>query len=388
MKKLLNRLFVTCGLLLAFATVGRAEESHRGFYEADLASGGKAIFFVQGNQALSVYLFQVASSTASFAGGTIAADGTFSVTTSSGVVVSGALRGDDDSGGFDDDLVSATVGGQAVTASRISAFGPSDDIPGRFVGTARSADGSSLDLKLVVDSQNRIFLIAVDGASVLGGFGTVSVVSTSSKAQHGDDDPPGDDRGHGADDDIQQDLNEDNHDLESSATFSLTLLSGEHVTGSLTFGHDSLFGDFTLAGVSYSFFSSRESSGNKLANISTRGFVSTGQGQLIGGFIVIGGPKMVVIRALGPSLASQGVSPVLANPVLTLLDGNTVVASNDDWQSASNSDDIVATTIPPENPNEATILVRLEPGAYTAVVAGANDTTGIALIEVYGLDHD
>jgi hypothetical protein len=143
-----------------------------------------------------------------------------------------------------------------------------------------------------------------------------------------------------------------------------------------------------LAGVTYFFRAPQESSENHLANISTRGFVSTGQGQLIGGFIVTGGPKLVLIRALGPSLASQGVTPVLQNPVLKLMSGATELRSNDDWQSESNSDDIISTTIPPVNPNESSILVRLEPGAYTAVVTGANDTTGIALIEVYEIDHD
>ena len=104
---------------------------------------------------------------------------------------------------------------------------------------------------------------------------------------------------------------------------------------------------FPLAGVTYFFRAPQESSENHLANISTRGFVNTGQGQLIGGFIVTGGPKLVLIRALGPSLASQGVTPALQNPVLKLMSGATELRSNDDWQSESNSDDIIATTIPP-----------------------------------------
>jgi hypothetical protein len=147
-------------------------------------------------------------------------------------------------------------------------------------------------------------------------------------------------------------------------------------------------GDFTLNGVTYFFRAPSESSQNHLANISTRGFINTGQGQLIGGFIITGGPKLVLVRALGPSLAAQGVSPVLQNPVLKLMSGSTELRSNDDWQSESNSDDIISTTIPPQDSHEASILVRLEPGAYTAVVTGANDTTGIALIEVYEIDHD
>jgi len=241
----------------------------------------------------------------------------------------------------------------------------------------------------VVDSQNRIFFIAEDGTTVRGGFGAV-MRTPAAKAlktdKGGNDDPPGDDHGQDADDlaDFNEDLNDDHPD----STFSLTFLSGEAVTGSLTYGHGAQLGTFTLSGVTYEFRAPRESSENHLANISTRGFVNTGQGQLIGGFIITGGPKLVLVRALGPSLASQGVTPVLANPVLTLLSGATELRSNDDWQSESNSDDIIATGIPPTDPGEASILVRLEPGAYTAVVTGANNSTGIALIEVFEVDHD
>jgi hypothetical protein len=233
----------------------------------------------------------------------------------------------------------------------------------------------------------------VDGSTVLGGFGTVTLTSNTTTKQsnlainkNGDDDPPGDD--HGQDDDNLQDFNEDLNDDLLNATFALTFLTGESVTGNLTFGHGAQLGDFTLNGVTYFFRAPQESSENHLANISTRGFVSTGQGQLIGGFIITGGPKLVLVRALGPSLAAQGVSPVLENPVLKLMSGSTELRSNDDWQSESNSDDIISTTIPPQDSREASILVRLEPGAYTAVVTGANDTTGIALIEVYEIDHD
>lgn len=383
------------GLLLAFAAPGRAEESHRGFFEADLASGGKAVFFLQGNHAISIYVFNVASSTVSFAGGDVADDGTFSIISSDGATISGSLKDDDDSKS-DDDFVTATVAGQAVTAARTPTFGPSDDIPGRFTGTARAADGSSFDVKLVIDSQNRIFFIAADGSNVLGGFGAVTLTAGAAalKApatdEQGDDDPPGDDRGddHGQDADDLEDFNEDLNDDHPNASFSLTLLSGESLTGTLTYGHGAQLGDFTLAGTTYFFRAPQESSENHLANISTRGFVQTGQGQLIGGFIITGGPKLVLVRALGPSLAAQGVSPVLANPVLKLMSGATELRSNDDWQSADNSDDIIQTSIPPTQVNESSILIRLEPGAYTAVVTGANDGTGIALIEVYEMKFD
>ncbi|MBA3833386.1 MAG: hypothetical protein H0X34_16145 [Chthoniobacterales bacterium] len=383
------------GLLLAFAAPGRAEESHRGFFEADLAVGGKAVFFIQGNHALSVYVFNVATSVASFAGGDIADDSSFSVVSSTGATISGSIH-DDDSSKSNDDSITATVAGQTVTASRAPTFGPSDDISGHFTGTASAADGSSFDVKIVIDSQNRIFFIAADGSTVLGGFGLVTLpkkaaaVTAPATDKNGADDPPGHDIGddHGQDADDLEDFNEDLNDDHPNATFSLTLLSGEAVTGTLTYGHGAQLGDFTLGGATYFFRAPQESSENHLVNISARGFVSTGQSQLIGGFIVTGGPKLVLIRALGPSLTSQGVSPVLANPILKLMSGATELRSNDDWQNEPNSDDIVSTTIPPSNANESSILIRLEPGAYTAVVTGANDATGIALIEVYEIDHD
>ncbi|MBA3963320.1 MAG: hypothetical protein H0X40_15665 [Chthoniobacterales bacterium] len=328
MKTKLSQLLLILGGLLAFAAPGRGEESHRGFFEADLAGGGKAVFFIQGNHALSGYVFNAATSVVSFAGGDIADDGSFNVTSNTGATISGSIH-DDDPAKVDDDSVSASVAGQTVTASRVSTFGPSDDIPGRFAGTATSTDGSSFEVKIVIDSQNRIFFIAEDGANVLGGFGTVTLAAKSAAAtapvadKHGADDPPGHDVGddHGQDADDLQDLNEDLNDDQPNATFSLTLLSGEAVTGTLTYGHGAQLGDFTLAGTTYFFRAPQESSENHLGNISTRGFVSTGQGQLIGGFIITGGPKLVLIRALGPSLSSLGVSPVLADPVLKLMSG-------------------------------------------------------------------
>ncbi len=134
MKTTLRQLILFLGLLLAFAASARAEESHRGLFEADLTGGGKAVFFVQGNHALSVYVFDSVSNTASFAGGGIATDDSFSIKTNKDDTISGSIH-DDDPVLFDDDSVAATVAGQTITAARVSTFGPSDDIPGRFAGT-------------------------------------------------------------------------------------------------------------------------------------------------------------------------------------------------------------------------------------------------------------
>jgi hypothetical protein len=376
MKTLLTRFIPFCAALVLLAAPARAEESKRGFYEGNLAGGGKVVFFVQGNRALSGYIFNVAVQQADFGGGTIASNGAFSLVTNGNRTVAGTVT---------KTVVNATINTQPLTASRIGIFGGSDDLGGRFTATAHSA-GGTLDVKFLIDSQGRIFFIGKQGAAVIGGFGTVSILH----AQHGADDPPGHDAGddHGQDPDEAEDHHEDQGEHEVSANFTLTLVTGQSVTGHIFFHHDVLVGDFILNGVTFTFRAPQESSANHLANISTRGFVNTGQGQLISGFIIRGGPKLVIIRALGPSLASRGVSPVLANPKLQLFNGSTLIAQNDNWQSASNMSDIQGTTIPPTNPNESAIVIRLEPGAYTAVVTGADNGTGIALVEVYELDFD
>jgi hypothetical protein len=125
---------------------------------------------------------------------------------------------------------------------------------------------------------------------------------------------------------------------------------------------------------------------SKLANISTRGFVQTGDDVLIGGMIVLGGsPQEVIIRAIGPSLADAGVPEALADPTLELHDSNgSVIALNDNWRS-DQQEEIIATTIPPSNDAEAAIVETLSPGNYTAVVRGANGSIGIGVVEAYAL---
>jgi len=127
--------------------------------------------------------------------------------------------------------------------------------------------------------------------------------------------------------------------------------------------------------------------GPKALNLSTRGTVSTGDNVLINGFIVTGtDPKTVVVRALGPTLNSFGLSG-LADPVLTVFNSShTVIATNDDWQTDVGAAFIVANGLAPGNPAESAILLQnLAPGAYTAVVTGKNSTPGTSLLETYDL---
>jgi hypothetical protein len=134
-------------------------------------------------------------------------------------------------------------------------------------------------------------------------------------------------------------------------------------------------------------------SASLLANISTRGFVQTGDNVMIGGFIIVTQPTRVIIRAIGPSLSQFGVPDALANPQLELHDATSLIAQNDDWQTTQlggiiTSDqvaEIQASGLAPSNPLESAIIATLAPGSYTAIVSGVNSTTGNALVEVYSL---
>ena len=127
---------------------------------------------------------------------------------------------------------------------------------------------------------------------------------------------------------------------------------------------------------------------SKFVNMSTRGSVGTGDNVLICGFIVGDVESAtVVVRAVGPSLASYGVSGVLSDPTLTIYDSTgSVIATNNNWQDDPNAGLVQKNALSPTNPSESAIVLHLPAGAYTAIVRGANGGTGNALVEVYQLD--
>jgi Cysteine-rich secretory protein family len=122
-----------------------------------------------------------------------------------------------------------------------------------------------------------------------------------------------------------------------------------------------------------------------LANISTRAVVGTGTNVLIGGFIVTGTEtKRVIVRGVGPSLSLSG---KMLDPTLELHDAaGAAIAFNDNWGQSANSAAIAASGVAPAHPSEPAILLDLAPGSYTAVLSGANATTGLAVVEIYDLD--
>jgi hypothetical protein len=121
-------------------------------------------------------------------------------------------------------------------------------------------------------------------------------------------------------------------------------------------------------------------------NISTRLRVETGDRIMIGGFIITGDePKTVVIRGIGPSLVNVGLSDLLADPTLDLrASDGALLVQNDNWQDdPEQAGQLTALGLALQNPNESGMVVTLPPGAYTALMAGKNQTTGIGLVEIY-----
>jgi hypothetical protein len=125
-----------------------------------------------------------------------------------------------------------------------------------------------------------------------------------------------------------------------------------------------------------------------LANLSTRVQVGTGNNVAIAGFIIIGdAAKQVVVRGLGPSLATAGVEGALSDPVLELYDASgSLLLGNNDWEDAQ-AQVLRDTNIAPTNNLESAILTTFAPGAYTAVLRGNGNATGIGLVEVYDLQQ-
>lgn len=125
----------------------------------------------------------------------------------------------------------------------------------------------------------------------------------------------------------------------------------------------------------------------RMANISTRLAVGTGQDVAIAGFIINGNsPKGVIVRALGPTLSAFGIAGALDDPMLDLRDGaGNSIAINDNWKSLQQQA-IADSGFAPANDSEAAIISTLAPGNYTAIVSGNSNTTGVSLVEVYELD--
>ena len=140
-------------------------------------------------------------------------------------------------------------------------------------------------------------------------------------------------------------------------------------------------------------------SGSNFANIATRAYSTSGNGVTIGGFVISGDTsKQVLLRAVGPTLTTQGIgqADVLVDPMISLHDarnGNAMIGSNDDWGTNANAMEITAaaarigaTPFDGADSRSSALLVTLNPGVYSFIANGKSATSGIVLVEVYDAD--
>lgn len=321
------------------------EISLRGVYGTTTPSGSLIVFSIEKNTHVQIHFLDIGGQVIGFAEGALT-NGAFSLTLTTGQAIVGMAN---------ENGISFTLAGQPFQASRFSTFGTDSKIAGRYFGVAHGPTGES-QVMFVIDSSKHIIMVQRTGSVLTGGFGTVTAPVAPA----------------------------------TQYTFTLNSVVGSSspITGSFTIVDGVFTGTFQTSAGTFTVNTFKNSLFHRMANISTRGLVGTGQGQLIGGFIITGGPKLVMIRAMGPSLAAAGVSPALANPSLLLYARGTQLAANDNWRTNANVADIVASGIAPNDDLEAALLIRLEPGAYTTVMSGVGGTTGIGLVEVYEIGSD
>ena len=127
---------------------------------------------------------------------------------------------------------------------------------------------------------------------------------------------------------------------------------------------------------------------SRVSNMSTRGDVGSDDSVLIAGVMAGGAtPSQLLLRGIGPSLTAYGVMGTLSDPVLELHNSDgSLIYENDNWRSTQEQD-IINTSVAPTDDRESAILATLPPGAYTAIVRGANNSTGVALVEVYTIEN-
>lgn len=348
-----------CAVALATTETAHAQKSSAGLYKGTVPNNGPVLYFtVEGGFAVQAYAFDATNRRIAVARGAIL-NSAFSLTLTNGAVVTGTFNEESTQAAGTYALNGSTLD---YTAPRVAFRSAGSEVAGIYGGASykdeRPTTGEERGraLFVAIDQNNQLAFVetARSGSSLsfVGGLGTVTP-PTSGGTEY---------------------------------TFEIATPTGSTapITGSFTKEGGKLEGTYTTSAGARDFNVFKVRFAHRLINLSTRGFVNTGAGQLIAGFVVASGPREVVIVARGPSLTNFGVSPALADPKLALMRGQTVIAENDNYATSPK-----AATFPQLNflaalqPAESVISMVLEPGAYTAVVRGVNDTTGIALVEIY-----
>lgn len=257
-----------------------------------------------------------------------------------------ALTGRSINGQISASSISLTYNGVSVSSAKKSAYGPTTAFSGVYAGTVIEPTLGVFAGQIVIFSDGTSLFVSIGNSGVSFGVGSI----------------------------------------DSGGHLSVTTLSGEVVSTTISLKNGIAQGIAQSSyGYQYSYTATRAVP-PRLANISTRGFIGSGEQVLIGGFIVKDGGKTVLVNAKGPSLASQGVANPLQNPRLDLYSGSQIIASNGDWRTNLNASEIAASGAGPTDDREASLQVSLEPGAYTVVVSSEDGSQGIGLVEAFGIE--
>lgn len=337
-------------LVLLLASVASAQQSFRGFYSGSLLIGGNIGFYVNTNNDVTVIVVDPLSNSFGASNSpkitpTGAFTGTYSVTTISGQIANnGSLTGTVAPLGFN------------FTARRAPLTGPTLAYEGFYQGWVFDPNHRLLATSLAVSADGQLYMFIQDGADVVdAGYGTI----------------------------------------DARGIFSVRDSAGRVSSGSIvtTAGGLTWNGRFSKTGIgAYTFVVGRRTAAHKLINIATRGKVEAGAGAMIAGFVVEGGAKTLLLRGVGPGLAQFGVEGTLADPLLTVVKDGETIATNDNWSNVAPTTtlaEIADTTgrvgafALAASSTDAALLLRLEPGRYTAQLSGVNGATGLGLIEVY-----
>jgi hypothetical protein len=256
-----------------------------------------------------------------------------------------AITGRSITGQVSSTTITLNYNGTSVSGAKLSAYGPTRQFAGQwngFVGDPVAGIGYA---QALITSQGQFFVIAALGFNFSEGIGTI----------------------------------------DSSGHFSASLTNGLSISGTFAPFDGVALGNYTLSSGATNSYGVVRAVPSRLENISTRGVVGLGEEVLIGGFVVNEEGKTVFIDAKGPSLAAAGVANPVQATQITLYSGSQLIASNNGWQNNSNVGEIQASGLAPTDARESALQVALEPGAYTAIVSSGDGSTGVGLVEIFGV---
>ncbi len=342
---------------VAVLDASEADSLYSGIYIAGFESGhftlarlgDRGVIFIGYTDAVSAANLGISPRIYYFESPAISSGGDFSLVQGGATVLSGTAEGAGAYGNFATGVSTATFSGALKVGSSDGYSGPTGVIYGSLTGTADS------ELLALVASDATVTFYIRNGANE-----DVSL--------------PG--------------------SLTSEGDFTLGTVRGGTLTGTIDpatgFLSGTLTGSPAAGQLNGAASTPTPAADGFLRNLSTRGTVGTGEAVLVAGFVVNGStPKQLLVRAIGPALTEHGVSGVVADPMLQLYQGTTVIASNDNWGTASGvagASSIVGAFTLPSGSKDAALVATLSPGIYTAQVSGVGGTKGVGLVEIYDVD--